>query len=489
MRNSLSVFLTLLFFSIIVFNAEAKIEGFYCDVFQDEGTDINGPNMKTNCDFIYYSMEHLNTSNDINGQAEIMIENENDDNGYLLYPDGNPRFAIIYYHGGSMGHSTDLGSDGRQRVRDHYYHGGSQFGSCAGSYMLSSSGTNYFKIWPGRMNAENISNTRVDKIINEGSPFIGILDFEVGEVISNVYHNNGGSVDTTDIPDGTVICAMHNSTKLKGYADIWSWKDNDTTGRVLGITGHPEGNSATAQKRYMGACMLYLTQCLGKPNLKSNLENGVTIQMDKETSDNDPLRTKIGDKQYHHFLLDCKDAKNVEINVNGEEGFDFHLFVAKDTFAFNNTAEFADSTAGNSKTLTIPRLETGTWYVGVKLNTAVDTRSGNIFPEYYDNLEVLNGIGYSVKTDWEEVAIYANMQTAFKNQFAMTVNKKNVQINVGTLPVKSLQIFNARGRLCWEPKMSKEIRRYTWQPKSAGMYIARLVSGEDILTRRITVVK
>jgi hypothetical protein len=393
-----------------------------------------------------------------------------------------------------MGHSADLGTKGRERVRTHYANGGSQFGSCAGSYML---GTyfrgnyqeTYFRIWAGGMTGPNTAGVRITKLIQKGSPFIGIPDFKEGDEVSNVFHQNGGSVDTTDMPEGTLICAMHNSGQVRGHAAIWSWKDNDTTGRVLGITGHPEGNSAEDQKRYIGAAMIYITQELGKPKLKATIENGATITMNKETSDNDPSRTKIGDKQYHHFVLDCKDAKNVEVNVTGADGYDFHLFVAKDTFAFNNAADFADSSDGNVKTLTIPRLETGTWYVGVKLNTTVKTRDATIFPEYYDNLEVLNGISYTVKTDWEEVGIQAKNQAAIRNLFAMTKNNQNIQINTGLLPVKRLQVFNAKGRLCWEPKVVKGITRYSWKPKSAGMYIARVVSGKDILTKRITIVK
>ena len=496
MRISTSVIASVFLFLIFLHPTKATIEGFYCDVFQDEGTQISGGNLEVDCEYIDFSQEHLNTSSNETEQNKIMIENNNDDNGYLLYPDGEPRFAIIYYHGGYMGHASDLGTEGRQRVRDHYYHGGSQFGSCAGSYMLSTYWqggqlqSTWFQLWPGEMDGPNVSSTSVDKIINAGSPFIGYHGYEEVDEISGVYHQNGGSVDTNDAPDGTEFCAMHNSSSLRGYAAVWTWKDNDTTGRVLGHTGHPEGNSSEDKKKYISASMLLLADGLGKPGIKHTLESGQTITMDKETADNDPLFTKIGDKQYHHFLLDCEEAKNVNIEVVGEDGFDFHLFAAKDTFAFRQDALYADTADGNSKTLMIPSLEKGTWHVGVKLYTTVTTTSSSIFPTYGGPLEVLNGISYTVKAEWEAVGIYKMTKAQIRKQLSINImNNKNVRINIGKLPVKNLQIYTMQGKLCWKTKTSEATKQYIWQPKSAGMYVVRLGLEKDIYTQRLTIVK
>ena len=490
MRTTISTIYSFLLLFLLFHPTNATMEGFYCDVFQDEGTQISGGNLEIDCEYIDFSQEHLNTSDDDEGQSEIMIENNNDDNGYLLYPDGEPRYALIYYHGGSMGHATDLGTEGRQRVRDHYYHGGSQFGSCAGAYMLSSGSSNWFKLWPGELNGNNVSNTSVDKIINAGSPFIGYHGYKEGDEIDGVYHNNGKSIDTTDMYPGTEICAMHTSSSLNGYGAIYTWKDNDTTGRVLGHTGHPEGNSSEEKKKYISASMLLIADGLGIPDIKHTLESGQTITMDKETADNDPLFTKIGDKQYHHFLLDCEEAKNVSIEVVGEDGFDFHLFAAKDTFAFRQGALYADTADGNSKTLMIPLLEKGTWHVGVKLYTTVTTTSGSIFPTYGGPLEVLNGISYTVKAEWEAVGIYKMTKAQIRKQLSINImNNKNVRINIGKLPVKNLQIYTMQGKLCWKTKTSEATKQYIWQPKSAGMYVVRLGLEKDIYTQRLTIVK
>ena len=127
--------------------------------------------------------------------------------------------------------------------------------------------------------------------------------------------------------------------------------------------------------------------------------------------------------------------------------------------------------------------------MGVKLNTTVDTESGDIFPEYGGKLEVLNGIPYSIQATWDVTDIHAKDKMGIRDRFAVNKMGKNVYINVGKASPKSLKVYNVRGRLCWEPKISKTNGLYTWQPQGAGMYLIRLESGKDILTKRITIVK
>jgi hypothetical protein len=81
MRTSSFIFLFSFLLTVLSTNTFAKLEGFYKDVFQDEGTQINGADMKTNCEYIEFTMEHLDTKDNKTKQAEIMIKNPNDDNG------------------------------------------------------------------------------------------------------------------------------------------------------------------------------------------------------------------------------------------------------------------------------------------------------------------------------------------------------------------------------------------------------------------------
>ena len=497
MMSSIRFILSFLIF-LLISNSYALIEGFYADLFDDEGTQIMGVDLEEYCEYIGYSFEHLNTSSDKAKQAEVMIENPNDANGYLLYPDGEPRFAIIYYHGGYMGHSSDLGAEGRKRVRDHYYHGGSQFGSCAGSYMLSTYWqggqvqSTWFQIWPGEMDDPNASSTYIDHLIPEKSPLIGYFDFTAGSIVEQVRHNNGGSVDTANAPEGTIFCSMHNSGTLKGYCATWAWKDHDTTGAVLGSTGHPEGK-LRGQTKYICAMMYYLTDNLGRPDIKHQLENNTEIVMDKETADNMPNNTKIGDKQYHHFIIPLENpAKNFVITLDGEDGYDFHLFAAQDTFAFNHSADYADSSSGSDKVLRIDEVVPScTLYVGVKLATTVTATSSSIFPEYSGKLEVLNGIQYSIKAAWDITDIVAKNQAGgIERQFIAHTAGNMVYITLGNpTKLKRLQVFDARGRRCHNTIIPAGRKSCTWQPPCAGIFFIQIKSGNDIFSQRITVTR
>jgi hypothetical protein len=244
--------------------------------------------------------------------------------------------------------------------------------------------------------------------------------------------------------------------------------------------------------------MLLLADGLGRPDIKHQLVNNEPITMDKETADNDPLHTKIGDKQYHHFIIVLENpGKNVSITLDGEDGYDFHLFAAKDTFAFNHSADYADTSSGADKTLAIEEvIPACTLYVAVKLNTTVTSNQDEVcfdrdlFIEYSGKLEVLNGIAYTVSATWDVTDIDMTTQPGgLHDQFAVTMVGKNVTMNVGKASPQSLQVFDARGRLCWNANLSNTTERYTWQPQSAGMYLIRVKSGKDILTRRITVTK
>lgn len=87
-----------------------------------------------------------------------------DKNGVLLYPDGEPRFRMIFVNGGtSETHGTSLGADGRGRIKRFVDRGGSYIGACAGAILAATNVdgvnhynnadetvTNYtFGLWPG----------------------------------------------------------------------------------------------------------------------------------------------------------------------------------------------------------------------------------------------------------------------------------------------------------------------------------------------------
>ena len=97
-----------------------------------------------------------------------------------------------------------------------------------------------------------------------------------------------------------------------------------------------------------------------------------------------------------------KGAKNIKIALQG--GFsqdDLFLTLRKGDFAFAKEADYADVTLGAVKTMEFDTLPAGTWYVGVKCDTTVDTVQTDHGEAYTGHLEVLNGVPYTLTVSWE----------------------------------------------------------------------------------------
>lgn len=80
-------------------------------------------------------------------------------------------------------------------------------------------------------------------------------------------------------------------------------------------------------------------------------------------------------------------------------------------------------------------------------------------------------------------------QTVTSSKLAVNVMRKNVSFNIRSIAPYSLKVYNIQGKLCWMPNTTQNIEKYTWQPISTGMYVARLESGKNILTKRFTFIK
>jgi hypothetical protein len=214
--------------------------------------------------------------------------------------------------------------------------------------------------------------------------------------------------------------------------------------------------------------------------------------------DDTAIQTKIGDLQYHHFLVNCKTGvKNFKIDVKEEPGYDFHLFAAPDTFAFKTNAPYANTTAGNEKSLLIPDTLRSTLYIGVKCATTIDTvevyggSDGNIYRyiKYTGKTKTLNGISYTVKASWDQTGISSPdaprpdlgiSYIQFKNCILCTVN--------GNGQARQVQIFNAQGRLCYYTQMPAYSSTIQWRPATPGIYIIRIQAETgSVLTRRVLI--
>ena len=103
----------------------ARGRGFYKDVFMDGGIALASRHFLPATRFLGLSIDHFAsaarknlTKKDSLLQSNIFCGSENDTNGWLLYPDGAPRFRMVYVNGGNAAlHAQSLTEQGRANLR------------------------------------------------------------------------------------------------------------------------------------------------------------------------------------------------------------------------------------------------------------------------------------------------------------------------------------------------------------------------------------
>jgi hypothetical protein len=407
-------------------------EGYYKDAFMDGGTGLTHRTKLYAAESLGLSYEYLAREDSALLQY-IIVANPNDANGYLLYPDGSPRFRLIYTNGGdAYVHGTALGAIGRQRVRDFYAHGGSYSGSCAGAYLASlsnqDSGTSpfFYHLWPGRTKDTHIQNAYVGNFIPPDSPLLQYDSFGGDLYIDSLYVYNGPFAnESIGWPQGTEVLLRYDTAGYFAHNKVsaWAYKAADLTGRAALLGTHPEGWGYGEWLHLTKAVFRYALDGLGPPRLKATLTTGVTRHMNQPTG-GDPAYARIGDRQYHHFACDLardvgeghdrivgrfgscpkpalpSPGRNLSVTISANDSFQLNLYLARDTFAFRSTADYLDTTPGAHKTITAPSPAPGRWYVGVELATSVTTYGDSCFL-YNDSLHVLNGVAYDITATWD----------------------------------------------------------------------------------------
>lgn len=388
------------------------VEGYYKVLFMDGGVSLTGKITLPAAEYLGMPYEHLATD-ETDTQSYVMISNNNDQNGYLLYPDGEPRFRVIFNNGGkSSDHGESLGEEGRGRIRTFYANGGSFTGACAGAFIVSlsagSTGVNdyYYHLWPGRTKGTLLFDTPTGHFIEPGSPLLNYYDFGGNMYIGSVYHNGGCYARTTiDYPANTEVLLRYDYSSLSMHQEpsCWAYKEDNNSGRVCVVGSHPESETGGEQLQLTAAMIQYALDGQGHVDVKDTLDNGQTRVMDKSTAHQDPAYTKIGDKQYHHFRLDIPGgASNLVVTLAGDPGYDLNLYIKRGNFAFNSTAEYKDISSGGDKFITVPDPAEGTWYIGVQCATTVIAEKYTWGYGYSGDLSVLDGVAYSITASWSE---------------------------------------------------------------------------------------
>ena len=392
---------------------KSKPPGFYKDLFMSSGVNLSSRKTLYAAESLGLSYEYY-AGRDPVRQNHLLIGSRNDRNGILLYPDGQPRYRMIYVNGGgATNHGKSLTVAGRETLRRFNRNGGAYCGSCAGSFL---SGRNvdsrttprlgYLHIFPFNTMNTGLKKARIGHAIPDDSPLLTYRGFGDNQLVKYIYHNNGNWLPTHEgnhAADIEVLATYVNSGhKTHEGAAIWAYRADTSSGRIVNIGSHPEGAESGDRLALTESCLLYALDGTGTSQLKGNLKDGVVRRMSRSTEDKLPQLTRIGDGQYHHFRFDVKhDRRNVIVEVTTLENSvaaDLHVYLSKDGFAFRDSALHKANAADGTQTIEA-QLERGTWFVGVECSTRVDAieDADSGFYRYFRNPEILNGVAYSVQ--------------------------------------------------------------------------------------------
>lgn len=382
--------------------------GFYKDIFMSSGKNLTSRKVLPAAESLGLTYEYY-AGSDAARQNHLLIGNEADENGILLYPDGEPRFKMIYVNGGGATlHGKSLTRTGRNRLRQFNRSGGSYCGSCAGSFL---SGRNvdqreerrlgYLHLFPYNTLNTGIKKTRLDHTIPIDSPLLRYRDFGFDQTVADVYHNNGNWLNMDgSMPDVEVLATYdHPEHRIDGGAAIWAFQAASDSGRIVNIGCHPEGAVTGEKLELTEACFLYGLDGIGTPGIKAILKAGETRRMDRKWSDEKPDNAKIGDLQYHHFALDVEeDLPWVTLSIQSAAAVDLHLILSQEPIAQRENGTHLNLRPGSTKQLT-QKLSPGRWHASVYCATTVQTindpEAG--FHRYVGDRSILNGAPYQIE--------------------------------------------------------------------------------------------
>jgi len=417
----------LLLISCTFSDAQNRNSGFYKDLFMDSGTALNFYDDLPAAKYLGISMERIccfekdptkAPENELELMKKVFTGSDGDENGPLLYPDGQPRFKVIYVNGGKSGrHGKVLDSLGRENIRTFVDNGGSYVGTCAGAF-LACKGTRsrktgqysdyrtYLGIWPGYSVSTGLEKSKTDLRVEKKSALLKYGDFGGDMQVDSVRHNGGCYLDIDTAPAGTEILMRYIADDIEGKeylhdkVNAWAYKADDRSGRIVVTGSHPERMTSGDRLQMFAGMIEYALDGLGSPVLKGMLVDGEERRMTLRTSDRNPDFTGIGDKQYHHFAIDVpKKCKQVKIELHPCEGyshFNLFLFAREGGFAFNDDARWFNVSNGAAKTLTVTGPKPGRLYISVFCDDTVETTNTPNGEQYTSGQLVLNGVPYTV---------------------------------------------------------------------------------------------
>ena len=411
LRTSLPTISTFRLLDEIVLN-----RSFYKDVFLDAGIVLTSRKSLAAAEYLNLSLEGISLpyshpSKEDQALQDAIISGEPVDlNGRLLYPDGQPRYKLLFVNGGTAtSHGQSLGKSGVANMHAFVKNGGSYVGTCAGTFLAANGYDDtpnypyFLSVWPSVTRHTNLRNKRFGIFIEEDSPLLRYFDFGGDYYVDEVRHNNGGY--PSSLPAGTEVLARYDYPKDENVhmkPNIWAYKETLLTGRVVLEGSHPEEVKDGERRDLTAAMMLYAMDGVGVATLKGYLKNGEERVMNKKSTDNKPDFTCIGDLQTHHFASFIpSDAKNIRVELKSSSNCDLALMMSQDSYAFSDVAEYRSSAPGANQTLSFSTIREGLWFIGVQCLTTVTVKETDYGQEYGGKTEVLNGVPYKIMISWE----------------------------------------------------------------------------------------
>lgn len=419
--------------SEIIIRTDVPNKAFYKDIFNDDGVGVypgrgNLPIFKSMAarGFTYEYVEMPDKESYVSSLAKVpedardaMVKyfagSEEDSNGYLLYPDGEPRYKMMYVNGGwENTHGAAWTAQGRENIRKFFYNGGSYSGSCCGALLGTyrnqpgwthtgqSPVTLTTGIWPGFPEGmRGVFKTHFD--VPADSPLMKYNDCNFDGHVDTINHANGPAFPRVEQVPGTEVLGIYTDFEHTGggKASSIAYKPSPYSGRFVVCGSHPETAKGIESLWFISAMFRYAMDGVGCAKVKGILHNGEVRIMNKTTEDCDPAFTKVGDKQCHHFAFGLPEgAKDICVRLESLDGFNLSLRMAQGTFAFQGDAQYTSVDKGAVKELYFHSLPAGTWYVGVQCDDTVETDLDKYGTIYKGNTAVLNGAGYRICVTW-----------------------------------------------------------------------------------------
>ena len=405
----------------------AQNHGYYKELFMNGGIALTSRRTLPAADALGLKMEFYASATgekisavDTLTQQQIFCGYSEDSNGWLLYPDGAPRYRAIYVNGGHAStHAVSLTELGRKRIQEFVASGGSYVGTCAGAYFATAGSKRlgkdvinrkiYLHLWPGIMHSTHLNKSNTPLRIERKSPLLRYYDFGGDYVVDSVRHNGGGYAlgeEVGALPEKTEVLARYvfkNNSKVQidNKPAIWAYKGGENSGRAVLIGSHPEAIKRGESVELMSAALLYAMDGNAKPQVKGVLTPNQLREMCLKTEDNKPEYTRIGDRQYHHFEITVPEhCQRLVISLNGykgEDNFDLTLCAKSKELAFAHNTPWRVETKGCNKELVIEKPKAGKWFISVYCATAVGSFVDEFGTTYTGRTDVLNGVPYSVK--------------------------------------------------------------------------------------------